>query len=104
MVINSIEQYRRADLILDALCEVGKVTYLRLISRERNLNLNTLRGVYCIIGWEYGVHPSKLAKMVRRSRSNIINQTNRYRSWLSIGDKMTVDCYDRVKRIVSTLI
>ena len=104
MEVNGAEQYRRADIIIDAVCNVGNITYMDFITEKRSVKMSTLRGVCCLIGWEYKVHPRKLAEMIRRSRSNVINQTSRYRKWLSSGDKITVDYYKRVKQIVSTLI
>ena len=104
MEVNGAEQYRRADIIIDAVCNVGNITYMDFVTEKRSVKMSTLRGVCCLIGWEYKVHPRKLAEMIRRSRSNVINQTSRYRKWLSAGDKLTVGCYKRVKQIVSTLI
>lgn len=104
MELVGTEQYRRADIIIDAICNVGEITYMDFVMEKRSVKMNTLRGVCCLLGWEYGVHPRKLAEMIRRSRSNVINQTNRYRNWLSSRDKITVDYYKRVKQIVITLI
>lgn len=104
MEINVTEQYRRADIIIDAICSVGGINYGDLVVRSRSVRMNTLRGVCCLMSWEYGVHPKRLAELIRRSRSNVINQTNRYRKWMSTGDKITVEVYRRVKKIVLSII
>ena len=97
MAVSSSEQYRRADIIIDAVCKVGNIDYLQFITEPRSVKLSTLRGIACILSWEYDIHPRKIAKLIQRSRANVINQTNRYRSWLNNGDKLTIEYYNKVK-------
>ena len=97
MEISSIEQYRRADIIIDATCKVGNIDYLQFLSSPRTTEMSALRGVCCMVAWEYGVHARKMARLIHRTRSNIINQSTRYRNWLKNNDILTTNIYHRIK-------
>ena len=90
------EQFRRADIIINAVCKVGKITYFHLLSAPKNTFINTLRGVCCIVAWEYGVHARRMAKMIHRTRANVLNQQRKYHGFLRSKDPMTVDLYNKV--------
>ena len=104
MAVSSSEQYRRADIIIDVACKVGNIDYLQFITEPRSVKLSTLRGIVCLLSWEYDIHPRKIAKLIQRSRANIINQTNRYRNWLRNGDKLTLEYYNKVREELTKLI
>lgn len=98
------EQFRRADIIINAVCKAGKITYFHLLSAPKSTLLNTLRGVCCVIAWENGVHARRLAKMIHRTRGNVLNQQRKYLGFLRSRDSMTVDIYEKVKKIVEVEI
>lgn len=97
MALQSCEEFRMADMIIDAICEVGGISYFELILAPKNTMLSTLRGVCCLVAWDYGVHARRLAKLMQRTRGNVLNQTRTYRHLLQAKDKMTVEVYDKVK-------
>lgn len=97
MKLTGEEQYRRADLIIDAVCKVGGITYFDLIASSRSLEINILRGLCCFVSWDYGVHARILSRLIHRSRANIINQSNRYRSYLVSRDKEIIPIYEKIK-------
>ena len=37
MEVNGAEQYRRADIIIDAVCNVGNITYMDFVTEKRSL-------------------------------------------------------------------
>lgn len=100
MIYSSVEQFRRADIIIDAVCRVGRVAYPELVSHPRSLLYNTLRGVCCLLSWEYGVHPNKMKSLIMRSRCNVINQSKRYLHYLKTGDRITEKVYIEAKKII----
>lgn len=104
MALSSPEQYRLADIIIDAVCKVGNINYLELVTKPRSAKLSTLRGIVCLISWEYNIHPRKMANLIKRSRANVINQTNRYRNWLKNGDKLTCEYYRRIKDEITKIL
>lgn len=94
------EQYRRADIIIDAACKVGGVTYPDFLFRKRSLEINTLRGVAFYLSWEFGVHARYMAICTHRTRGNIINQSKRYRYYIRGGDPVSLTLYNKVKEEV----
>ena len=46
MIYNQYQQYEISDRIMQAVCEVGKVTFMELCSTVKTVKLNTLRGLY----------------------------------------------------------
>jgi hypothetical protein len=91
------EQFRRANIIIDAVCKVGNITYFHLLSAPKSTVINTLRGVCCIVAWEYGVHARRLAKMIHRTRGNVLNQQRKYLGFLRSKDPMTTEIYNKVR-------
>lgn len=91
------EQFRRADLILNAVCKVGKISYFQLLSAPKSNIINTLRGVCCIVAWEMGVHARRMAKLMHRTRGNILNQQRKYHGFLRSKDPMTMNIYNKVR-------
>lgn len=104
MKINVDEQYRRADIIIDAVCKVGEVSYCDFLHHKRSLHMNILRGVAFYLSWEYDVHARRMAILAHRSRSNIINQSKRYRYYIHNGDPVSVQLYNRAKEIIKAKI
>lgn len=102
MVYDQEEQYRRADIIVDAVCQAGECSYCDFIFKKRSLRMNILRGVAFYLSWEYGVHARRMALVARRSRSNVINQSKRYRYYVRNGDALSVVVYKKAKSIIET--
>lgn len=98
------EQFRRADIIINAVCKVGNISYFHLLSAPKSTFMNTLRGVCCIVAWEYGVHARRLAKLIHRTRGNVLNQQRKYMGFLRSKDQMTVDIYNKVRKEIKLQI
>lgn len=98
------EQFRRADIIINAICKVGKITYFHLLSAPKSTIMNTLRGVCCVIAWENGVHARRLAKMIHRTRGNVLNQQRKYLGFLRSKDPITTDIYNKVREEIKQQI
>ena len=96
MVYSQIQQYELADRIMRAACEVGQVTFMELCSAAKNVKINTLRGLYCLISRGYCIHPSRAASLICRSRQNVINQARKYSQYIQIRDKYTLSIYNRI--------
>lgn len=97
MALQSCEEFRMADMIIDAICKVGGITYFDFILAPKSTTLNTLRGVCCLLAWDYGVHARRMAKLMKRTRGNVLNQQRMYRNLLQAKDKITVDIYNKVR-------
>ena len=89
--------YEVAERIIDAVCAVGDITWVELLTAPKSLKLNVLRGLCCYFAWDMGVHARIMGKMIRRSRSNIINMGKKYRHYLASKDKITIEYYNRIK-------
>lgn len=101
MPLQSCEEYRMADVIIDAVCEVGGVSYFDFIMAPKSTLLSTLRGVCCVVAWDYGIHARRMAKLMRRTRGNVLNQQRTYRHLLQAKDNITLDIYNRVTEIIN---
>ena len=97
MPYKSCKEYLLADIIIDCTCEVGEITYFDLIFARKSKKINTLRGVVCLLAWEYGIHARRMAKLIRRTRGNILNQQRTYRHFLQSKDKLTTEYYTKIK-------
>ena len=91
------EQFRRANIIIDAVCKVGNISYFHLLSAPKSTIINTLRGVCCVVAWEYGVHARRMAKLIHRTRGNVINQQRKYMGFLRSKDPITMNIYNMVQ-------
>lgn len=101
MIYSVYKQYELSDAIMRIICDVGNVTFYQLVSRKKTEHLNTLRGLFCLICRDNCVHPKLAAKLISRSRQNIINQTRKYKGYLQTGDpntsKLYIDIINRLK-------
>lgn len=100
MIHSQTEQYMWADRILRAVCLAGGVTFVDIVSESRSGKTDKLRGVYCLITRNYGVHPDRAARLIARSRQNVINQAKRYLHYLQSRDGEITLLYMRVKKIL----
>ena len=97
MAYENCEEFRRADIIIDAVCKVGGISYFQLLNAPKETTISTLRGVCCVVAWEYNIHARRLARLIHRTRGNVLNQTKKYRGFLQAKDQLTVDIYNKVK-------
>lgn len=100
MVYSQTEQYLWADRILKAVCEVGEITFLQLVSEAKTVKTNELRGLYCVLTRDYNIHPERAARLISRTRQNVINQTRRYWQYLQAKDKVLINLYHRIKELL----
>ncbi len=104
MELANCEEFRRADIIIDAVCEVGGISYFQLLNAPKETTISTLRGICCVVAWEYNVHARKLAKLIHRTRGNVLNQTKKYRGFLQAKDPLATQIYNKVKEIIKKKI
>lgn len=97
MTFSQTEQYMWADRIMNAVCTVGGITFIQLVSEVKTAKTNELRGIYCLITRDYNIHPERAARLISRTRQNVINQTRRYWQYLQAKDKVIVNLYNRIK-------
>ena len=102
MTFTQTEQYFWAERIMQAVCDVGQVTFLELVSEKKNVRANTLRGLYCLFTRDYCIHPDRAARLIARTRANVINQARKYAQYLQVKDKMIVELYNKIKNILKT--
>lgn len=97
MTFSQTEQYMWADRIMNAVCTIGGITFIQLVSEVKTAKTNELRGIYCLITRDYNIHPERAARLISRTRQNVINQTRRYWQYLQAKDKVIVNLYNRIK-------
>lgn len=97
MTFTQTEQYMWADRIMNAVCTIGGITFIQLVSEVKTAKTNELRGIYCLITRDYNIHPERAARLISRTRQNVINQTRRYWQYLQAKDKVIVNLYNRTK-------
>ncbi len=100
MTHSQTEQYMWADRILRAVCIVGGVTFVEIISEKRSEKTDKLRGLYCLLTRNYGVHPDRAARLIARTRQNVINQAKRYMQHLQIKDREISLLYLKTEEIL----
>lgn len=98
------EQYRRASIIIDAVCKAGKVSYCDFLYSKKSLRMNIVRGVASYLSWEYGVHARRMARLSNRSRCNILNQSKRYRYYIRSKDQLSLKIYCYAKEYIQSKI
>lgn len=101
MTHSQTEQYLWADRIMQAVCSVGGITFLDLISETKATKTNELRGLYCLLTREYCIHPERAARLIARSRQNVINQARRYMQYIQVKDKVLTNLYNRIKNQIN---
>lgn len=97
MTFSQTEQYMWADRIMNAVCTIGGITFIQLVSEVKTAKTNELRGIYCLITRDYNIHPERAARLISRTRQNVINQTRRYWQYMQAKDKVIVNLYNRTK-------
>lgn len=101
MTHSQTEQYLWANRIMQAVCSVGGITFLDLISETKTTKTNELRGLYCLLTREYCIHPERAARLIARSRQNVINQARRYMQYIQVKDKVLTNLYNRIKNQIN---
>lgn len=102
MIYSQYEQYELSDRIMRAVCEVGGITFLQLCSTAKTVKLNTLRGIYCLISRDYLIHPDRSARLICRTRANVINQARKYLGYLQAKDKYVLTLYNQIIKLLKT--
>lgn len=102
MIYSQYEQYELSDRIMRAVCEVGGVTFLQLCSTAKTVKLNALRGLYCLISRDYCIHPDRSARLICRTRANVINQAKKYLEYLQAKDKYVLSLYNQIVQLLKT--
>lgn len=102
MIYNQYQQYEISDRIMQAVCEVGKVTFMELCSAVKTVKLNTLRGLYCLISRDYCIHPDRSARLLCRTRTNVINQARKYMQYVQSKDKYTLSIYNQIVELLKS--
>lgn len=97
MVLTQTEQYMWADRILRAVCLVGEIPFTELVSERRSDKTDKLRGLYCLLTRDLGVHPDRAARLISRTRQNIINQAKRYAQHVQVHDREITMLYSKIK-------
>lgn len=97
MTFSQTEQYMWADRIMNAVCTIGGITFIQLVSEVKTAKTNELRGIYCLVTRDYNIHPERAARLISRTRQNVINQTRRYWQYLQAKDKVIVNLYNKIK-------
>lgn len=88
------EQYGRCDIIIDIVCSHSDFTWLQLLNHEnKSLKRNIVIGLIIELCWEYvgAGYEHKLSALINRSRSNVLNQTKKYRAYLQVAGKSAFD-------------
>ena len=96
-MLAKLQQYEIADRIVKAACKAGEIDYCHFIERKKDLHLNVLRGVACVISRYNCVHPQIMASIFQRTRSNVINVAKKYHHYLQAKDKLTVRYYNLIQ-------
>lgn len=100
MIHSQTEQYMWADRIMQAVCTVGEIDFLQLMSEKKTAKTNELRGIYCLLTRDYCIHPSRAARLIARTRQNVINQARRYLNYIRARDKHIIELYNRTKELL----
>ena len=96
MGLQSCREFELANMIIDAACKVSNQSWLDIAFAPKNTILSTYRGVCCVLAWTYNIHARRMAKLLLRTRGNVLNQQRTYRNLLQAKDKLTVDIYNKV--------
>ena len=99
--LQSCKEIQTADVIIDVICHVGEVSYFDFLFAPKSTKLSTIRGICCVLAWEYKVHARRMAKMMQRTRGNVLNQQRTYRHLLQAKDKLSVEIYEKAKSEVN---
>lgn len=97
MALTEVQQYELSTKIINAACKVTGHTYLDIIEKNKISELTDIRGVCCLISWEEGIHPRRFAKLMQRTRSNVINMAMKYRQFKRMNDSQTMYLYNLIK-------
>lgn len=95
-------QYILSNHIMSAVCEAGEVSFMELSSPgSKTVKLNTLRGIFCYITRDMCIHPDRAARLICRTRQNVVNQARKYSEYIQVKDKYTMELYNKVMNILN---
>lgn len=91
---HTLYDYFEALRIVDSVCEAACVSYSQMaFPLKRSVLTSTVQGVCCVLARAARIHPSVMAKILHRSRANVINQARTYGEYIEAGDKQTCVLY-----------
>ena len=96
MQYTTLKQYEIANDIMTTICMVGHISFIELCYRKKTAKLNILRGLYCYCTRERGVAPRIGARLMGRTRCNVINQSCKYWHYLQVKDKYITNLYNTI--------
>ena len=100
MYYNAFQQYAIANNVLSTICKVGNISFFEFCSYRKTEHLNILRGLYCYISRERGVAPSRAARLICRTRCNILNQARKYWHYIQVKDPIVTELYNTINNIL----
>jgi hypothetical protein len=94
-----------ASKIVEAVCAASNIPwYVLCCPQKKSVPSNIALGVCCVLSWDVSIHPCIMAQAIHRTRQNIINQTRKYRGYLSSGDVLVSSLYKEARDIFGTLV
>lgn len=97
---HTLYDYFEALRIADSVCEAASVQYSQMaFPLKKSVLTNTVQGVCCVLARAARIHPNVMAKILHRSRANVINQARTYGKYIETGDKQTSSLYKDASHI-----
>lgn len=91
---HTLSDYFEALRIADSVCEAASVNYSQVaFPLKRSVLTSTVQGVCCVLSHKARIHPNVMAKILHRTRANVINQARTYGEYIKAGDKQTCGLY-----------
>jgi len=91
------QQEKTIRRIVEAACDCVGISQEDFLSVKRNGKLDIIRGVCYLLSREFQIHPRITAKVVKRSRCNVITMSGKYMRCLG-KDKQASELYNAVCR------
>lgn len=93
---DKVDQYRKADTIIQVVCQEAGVSWLSLLQHRPMKNYTTVIGIIAVICNDYSIHPSRIGALLRRSRPVMIITAQRYWDYLRVqSGKTNRTAYDK---------
>ena len=97
---HTLHDYFEALRIADSVCEAASVRYSQMaFPLKRSVLTSTVQGVCCVLSSQARIHPNVMAKILHRSRANVINQARTYGNYIKMNDKQTYSLYKNASYI-----
>lgn len=97
---HTLYDYFEALRIADSVCEAASVQYSQMaFPLKRSVLTSIVQGVCCVLSRDACVHPTVMAKVLHRTRANVINQARTYGNYIKMNDKQTSSLYKNTSYI-----